>query len=231
MVTPTILRRNPFLSVLSEIIHIYWTTPLSGGRNYFQAMFVDGSIDYGKYIKDPAKYIKTERDLAAKKAGSLKEKLEVLKKIHGIYQDKLTPQAFVNFARQLFQDIFHDQIAQLLHAFPRDYKDDKGNLFWSSPKRPPYVIDFHSHDEMHFLFIRSICQIMASCFDVKFQESDAHIHEMLKHAKFEVHKPVEKKIKKDDNDTTADNHDQDEIILDQLVILSLQVSRTCQHEA
>lgn len=195
------------------------------GRNYFQAMFVDGSIDYGKYIREPAKYIKTERDLAAKKAGSLKEKLEVLRKIHAIYEDKLTPQAFVNFGRQLFQDIFHDQIAQLLHAFPRDYKDDKGNYFWSSPKRPPYVIEFDAHNEMHFLFIRSICQTMASCFDVKFQESDASITEMLRHAKFTVHKPIEKKIKKDDKDTTPETGDQDEIILDQLVISPNLVAR------
>lgn len=31
-------------------------------RNYFQAQFVDGSIDFSNYIKDPAKYIKTEKD-------------------------------------------------------------------------------------------------------------------------------------------------------------------------
>lgn len=196
-------------------------------RNYFQAMFVDGSIDFSRYIKDPAKYVKTERDLAANKAGSLKEKLEVLKKICTIYQDKLTPQAFVNFARQLFQDIFHDQIAQLLHAFPRDYKDDKGNLFWSSPKRPPYVIEFDASHEWHFTFIRSVCQIMASCFDVKFEESDASIRELLSKAKYVEHKPIEKKIKKDDNDTTPEGGDQDEIVLEQLVNFLLHSPKIC----
>ena len=186
-------------------------------RNYFQAMFVDGSIDFAKYIREPAKYIKTEMDLAANKAGSLKEKLDVLKKILTIYQEKLTPQSFVNFARQLFQDVFHDQISQLLHAFPRDYKDDKGHLFWSNPKRPPYEVEFDAHNEMHFLFVRSICQIMASCFDTKFNESDASIQQMLKASKFVVNKPIEKKIKKDDKDTTPEGGDNDEAILGQLV--------------
>lgn len=191
------------------------------GRNYFQAMFVDGSIDFGKYIKDPARYVKTERDLAAKKAGSLKEKLEVLHKIVAIKQGNLKPQAFVNFARQLFQDVFHDQIEQLLYAFPRDYKDDKGHLFWSSPKRPPYSIEFDVKEEMHFIFIKSICQIMASCFSTEFNETDDTVRKMLEQATFKTNKPIDKKIKKDDKDATEEGADNDEQILDNLVKYSL----------
>ena len=186
------------------------------GRNYFQAIFVDGSIDFANYLKEPAKYIKTERDLAAKKAGSLKEKLEVIHKFVGIHQGGASPQSLVNFARQLFQDIFHDQIAQLLHSFPRDYKDDKGNLFWSSPKRPPYVIDFDPSEEMHFMFIRSICQIMSECFGKKFTESDETILALIRTATFTENKPVQRAIKKDDKDTTPEAGELDEIILDNL---------------
>jgi ubiquitin-activating enzyme E1 len=186
-------------------------------RNYFQAMFVDGSIDFSNFIKNPTHYIKTEKDLAGKKAGSLKDKLDVLKKITAIYQGNASSQSFVNFARQLFQDIFHDQIAQLLHSFPRDYRDDKGNLFWSSPKRPPYTIEFDANEEMHFMFIRSICQIMASCFSGKFEESDDSIHKLLKTASFVEVKPMQRTIKKDDKDTTPEAGVDDDAILDQLV--------------
>ena len=167
------------------------------GRNYFQQVFVDGSIDFSKYIQNPAKYIKAEQDAAGKKAGSLKEKMEVLKKLYAIIKDGKTNQAFVNFARQIFQDNFHDQIAQLLYCFPRDYRDDKGNLFWSSPKRPPYVIEFDANDEMHFMCIRSICTIMASCFDTKFTATDAEIHDMLGKAVYKVNTSFEKKLKPD----------------------------------
>lgn len=184
-------------------------------RNYFQAQFVDGSIDFTNFIKEPTKYIKTEKDQAAKKAGSLKEKLEVLSKIVDILKGGFTPQAFVNFARQLFQDIFTDQINQLLYAFPRDYKDDAGRLFWSSPKRPPFSIDFDPKDQMHFMFIRSICQIMASSFDTKFNESDASIHNLINHAKFVINKPIERAIKKEGNEITLDTSD--DALLDRMV--------------
>ena len=194
-------------------------------RNYFQAMFVDGSIDFSNFIKNPAQYIKTEKDLAGKKAGSLKDKLDVLKKITAIYRGNASPQSFVNFARQLFQDIFHDQIAQLLHSFPRDYKDDKGNLFWSSPKRPPYTIEFDFNEEMHFMFIRSVCQIMASSFSTRFDESDESIHSLLRTATFVENKPMQKTIKKDDKDTTPEAGVDDEVVLDQLVALLDPVRR------
>jgi ubiquitin-activating enzyme E1 len=197
-------------------------------RNYFQAQFVDGSIDFANYMKDPAKYIKTEKDAAAKKAGSLKDKLEVLKKILQIQKEGKTPQAFVNFARQLFQDIFHDQIAQLLHAFPRDYKDDKGNLFWSSPKRPPYVIDFDSNDEMHFMFIRSICQIMATSFGIKFEQTDSQLKSLISQARFTVNKPIEKTIKKDDKDTAPEAGANDEEVLN---ALAAELSQTQPDQA
>lgn len=187
-------------------------------RNYFQAMFVDGSIDFAKYIKDPAGFIKTEKHLAAKKAGSLKEKLEVIKKILEIHQGHEHPQPFVDFARQLFQDTFHDQLSQLLHAFPRDYKDDKGHLFWSSPKRPPYEINFDLNDDMHFMFIKSVCQIMSSCFNMEFNETDDTIRKMIALCRFKVNKPINKKIKTDEKDTTEEGGEDDETILDNLVL-------------
>lgn len=186
-------------------------------RNYFNAMFVDGSIDFGKYIRDPTNYVKTEKDKAAKKAGSLKEKLEVLKKIFALYKEKLTPQALVNFARQLFQDIFHDQIAQLLHCFPRDHRDDKGTLFWSSPKRPPYVIEFDPAENLHFLFIKAICQIMASCFEQEFKESDASILELLKSATFTIKRPADKTIKLEDNDPAGNSAEEEIHAIEALV--------------
>ena len=176
------------------------------GRNYFSAMFVDGSIDFGNFIKNPAGYIKTEKDLAAKKAGNLKEKLEVLEKIATIWNEGVSAQSLVNFARQLFQDIFHDQIVQLLHCFPRDYVDDKGHIFWSSPKRPPYEIQFDGNDEMHLAFIKSICTIMAVVFGTQFNANVTEVQRLLANATFVVNKPIVKKIKTDEKDNTPEEN-------------------------
>lgn len=164
-------------------------------RNYFQAQFVDGSIDFGKFIKDPAAYIAELKKADTKKASNALDKLRVVKKILPIVESQCSPQAFVNFARQLFQDIFHDQIAQLLHLFPRDYKDEKGHLFWSSPKRPPYIIEFDVNDESHVMFIRSICTIMAASFNTAFKADDAELKKLLASAKFTVQKPGNLQVK------------------------------------
>lgn len=188
-------------------------------RNYFQAMFVDGSIDFKRFIRDPAGYIKQEKDKNAKNAGPLKDKLQVLKKIFALYSDKLTSQALVNFSRQLFQDIFHDQISQLLHCFPRDARDDKGNLYWSSPKRPPYEIDFDPKDEMHFNFIKSVCQIMGSCFGIEFKESDGSIEEMLKHAVFTVKTPVDTQMNLEGGEHNKGSAEEEQKTIDTLVAI------------
>jgi len=37
----------------------------------------------------------------------------------------------------MFQDVFHNNIASLLHAFPLDHKTEQGQPFWSGPKRAP----------------------------------------------------------------------------------------------
>ena len=62
-------------------------------------------------------------------------------------------QSFVNVARQLYQDNFVDELSQLLHCFPADYKDKDGRIFWSAPKRAPHIIEFDGSDEMSFSFV------------------------------------------------------------------------------
>ena len=67
------------------------------------------------------------------------------------------------------------------------------------------------------MFIKSICQIMASCFSTEFNEADETVRKMLEQATFKINKPIDKKIKKDDKDTTEEGADNDEQILDNLV--------------
>ena len=42
----------------------------------------------------------------------------------------------------MFEEHYHNMIAQLLHVFPSDYKTKEGVLFWSGPKRCPQVANF-----------------------------------------------------------------------------------------
>ena len=52
----------------------------------------------------------------------------------------------IKWARLLFEDNFHNTIAQLLYNFPPDQKTSSGALFWSGPKRCPSVIEFDANN-------------------------------------------------------------------------------------
>ncbi|PRP83225.1 ubiquitin-like modifier-activating enzyme 6-like [Planoprotostelium fungivorum] len=61
---------------------------------------------------------------------------------------------------------FHDCVAfarislQLLHAFSIDHKtDDEGTLFWSTPKKPPKVIEFDINDVTRHSFVASVARL------------------------------------------------------------------------
>jgi ubiquitin-activating enzyme E1 len=185
-------------------------------RDYFQGLFADGSADFKDLVRDPAGYVKQAIDESKNQAGSILDKFTFLSKFALCWPNPTT-QGLVNIGRQLFQDIFHDQIAQLLYCFPRDYTDDSGNLFWSSPKRPPYVIEFDASNEMHFLFIRSVVTILASVFNVDVAESDEEIRQLAVSAPFTVAKPGKKVIKTGDDDDAEEKGDDDDEKLNKLV--------------
>jgi len=45
-----------------------------------------------------------------------------------------TYEACVEFARNEFEERFHNTIVELTLLFPKDYVDEDGNVFWSGPK-------------------------------------------------------------------------------------------------
>lgn len=48
----------------------------------------------------------------------------------------------IKWARLLFQEHYHNTIAQLLHTFPADQMTQHGVKFWSGTKRCPHALDF-----------------------------------------------------------------------------------------
>lgn len=191
-------------------------------RDYFQALFGNGSADFKNLVKDPKGYVKQCIEEANKQAGGILDKFKFLSKFL-IAWPEINTQALVNIGRQLFQDIFHDQIAQLLYCFPIDFKDENGHLFWSSPKRPPYVIDFDADDSMHFMFIKSVVVILSDVFGAKLTENDEEIREMARNAPFTVTNPQKKTIKQGDNDEAPECGDDDDTVLEGLVYILIKL--------
>jgi len=83
---------------------------------------------------------------------------------------KKRPRTFsdcVEFARIKFEQYYVHKTLQLLHNFPLDHKtDDKGTLFWSSPKRPPTTLKFDWNDKLHRQFIVSMASLWAQVWGI-----------------------------------------------------------------
>ena len=72
-------------------------------------------------------------DKTKKLQGSLPvETLEVVKRL--LLERPSDFKACVEWARKYWQEMFHNQIAQLLHNFPADQLTSTGQPFWSGPK-------------------------------------------------------------------------------------------------
>jgi ubiquitin-activating enzyme E1 len=72
----------------------------------------------------------------------------------------------VAWARLFFQEMYHNQLAQLLHNFPADQKTSTGQAFWSGPKRCPKALDFDPANSMHMDFVLSAANLRAEVYGV-----------------------------------------------------------------
>ena len=70
----------------------------------------------------------------------------------------------LQWARERFQDLFHNQIHQLLFNFPLDMTDSQGQPFWAGAKRPPTPVAFDDSDQMHIDFIVAAATLRANNF-------------------------------------------------------------------
>lgn len=67
----------------------------------------------------------------------------------------------------LFVENFSTSIQNLLNTFPPNHMDDKGNPFWSPPKRVPSPISFDINDKLHIKFVYSAANLFAQCYNIR----------------------------------------------------------------
>jgi hypothetical protein len=107
----------------------------------------------------------------------------------------------IAFARKRFEDYYINKTIQLLHNFPLDHKvDDKGTLFWTSPKRPPTHIKFDWSDHIHRTFIISLANLYAEIWSLPRHSEEDKIKQVVEGVKIPVFRPKEgKKIETDES--------------------------------
>ena len=116
-----------------------------------------------------------------------------MKKLYNANEEK-SYATCVQFAVDIFQDAFNNQIAQLLNAFPADHIiEDTGKPFWSGLKRAPQILEFSVDDPLHLELVQAGANIFATMFNLPVQKDKLAVAKLVSKA---YKKPfVPKKIK------------------------------------
>ncbi|GAB9471689.1 putative ubiquitin-activating enzyme [Globisporangium polare] len=134
---------------------------LQWARDWFEGEFFQAPSDVNQYLSGP-EFIKQLND-------QQNTKLETLERLKQSLVDQ-RPASFedcVSWARFKFEELFSNQIKQLLHNFPLDQVTTTGTPFWSGPKRPPTAITFDAHDSVHLDFVVAVANSRAKNYGIK----------------------------------------------------------------
>ena len=124
----------------NEIQHtIQWA------RELFAGVFSEAAELANNFVRDSAQFFDR---LSQMNHG---QQVELLTKVKAALVDERprTAEDCIKWARELFQDNYHNGIAQMLHSFPPDQLTDMGVKFWSGTKRCPHVLNFEATQEAH----------------------------------------------------------------------------------
>ncbi|KAE9551105.1 hypothetical protein FO519_005683 [Halicephalobus sp. NKZ332] len=133
------------------------------GRDIFVGLFTNPAETANQFLLDERGFIEHVDQMAAG------QRIAVLKTVKRCLIDERPGSAeeCVQWARELFQKYYHNQIAQLLHNFPEDQLTSQGMKFWSGTKRCPHVVDFDPNNPTHFDFVYSAAFLRAFQYGLK----------------------------------------------------------------
>lgn len=123
-------------------------------RELFEGLFTGPAETANRFLEDERGFLDSlEQHNPSQRAQMLQQVKEML-----IDFKPASSADSVKWARQLFQEHYHNNIAQMLHSFPADQITDAGALFWSGTKRCPHTLtwDPSQPEHLHFVYAASI---------------------------------------------------------------------------
>uniref|UniRef100_A0A7S4R5V0 E1 ubiquitin-activating enzyme n=1 Tax=Ditylum brightwellii TaxID=49249 RepID=A0A7S4R5V0_9STRA len=153
---------------------------LQWARDYFEGEFKQSAEDVNSYLASP--------NFAETLAKEQNTKLDTVKSIRRTLVAE-RPTRFedcVVWARLKFEELFKNQISQLLHNFPEDQVTSTGTKFWSGSKRCPKPLAFDLYSKCedagmrnHFDFIVAAANLRASMFGIKGRNDEEYFSDVL----------------------------------------------------
>ncbi|ORZ23635.1 ubiquitin-activating emzyme E1 [Absidia repens] len=130
-------------------------------RDLFEGYFKQPADNVNLYLLEPNFVESTQ-----KQGGSQKETLE---SVHNflVGEKPLSFSDCISWARFKFEDIYSNNIKQLLFNFPVDSTTSTGQPFWSGPKRAPDAIQFDPDNATHMDFVVYAANLHAFNYGMK----------------------------------------------------------------
>ncbi|WKY05963.1 hypothetical protein Q1695_006288 [Nippostrongylus brasiliensis] len=146
----------------NEIQHtIQWA------RDLFEGLFTGPAETANQFLSDERAFLERLEQM------NVSQRTQLLGQVKDALIDSKPASAedCVKWARLLFQEHYHDNIAQMLHSFPPDQVTDQGAKFWSGTKRCPHVLQFDSAQsflkEEHRNFVYAASILRAQMYGLK----------------------------------------------------------------
>ncbi|KAJ3328789.1 hypothetical protein HDU76_009286 [Blyttiomyces sp. JEL0837] len=124
-------------------------------RDKFDGLFRNPAENVNMYLTQS-----TFIDSTVKQSGNAKE---IVESIHAslVTAKPITFDQCVLWARLKFEELFSNEIRQLLYNFPVDAVTSSGTPFWSGPKRAPTPMVFDPENALHMDFIVAAANLHA----------------------------------------------------------------------
>jgi len=179
---------------------------LQWARDYFEGIFKQSAEDANTYL--------TSEDYKTVLQSQQGTKLDTLKSILKTLVTE-RPQTFedcVMWARLKFEELFHNQILQLLHNFPEDQVTSTGTKFWSGSKRCPKALNFSIDSKCddtgmrnHYDFIVAASNLRAKMFGIEGRADEGYFRATISNVMVPDFVPAEG-VKIAENDSQLNNN-------------------------
>ena len=164
---------------------------LQWARDYFEGEFRQGPEDVNAYL--------SSADYTSELSGH-PTRLDTARSVQRVLVNE-RPTTFedcVIWARLKFEDLFSNQIKQLLHNFPPHQLTGSGTKFWSGSKRCPMPLSFDMDERCEdagmrnaYDFIVAAANLRAAMFGISGQTDEAYFRKVLKNVMVPDYVPAE----------------------------------------